>query len=105
MHAGKPWELAGEADRIAVASASLLATLVAVGVQVRAAARELHDHGAQITPMAVIGEIDELPTDAVSIEVAGHRRRSLSTRAAPDGDTPILSACSVDHLIGDFWMS
>jgi hypothetical protein len=90
MDAGKPRDLSGEADRIAMASASPQATLVAVGVQVRAAARELHDHGAQTIPMAVIGEIDELPTDAVSIEVAGHRRRSRSTRAAPDGDTPFV---------------
>jgi hypothetical protein len=35
------------ADQIAVAPASPKATLGPVGAQVRAAARELHDHGAQ----------------------------------------------------------
>ena len=70
-------DLGGELLRVAMAPARPEAALAAVVAQMRAAARELHDDRALAAPIAVARVVDQLPADAVSVEIAddGRRRR------------------------------
>ena len=78
----QPGDLLGELHRIAMAPARPEAALAAIVAQMRAAARELHDDGAQAAPIAVARVVDQLPADAVGVEVADHRRGRRRARAA-----------------------
>jgi hypothetical protein len=81
-------QLPGEAHRVAMPPACPEPALAAVGAQMRAAARELHHHGAQPAPVAVAGVIDQLPADAVGVEVGddGCRPRRVHALRVPPGD-------------------
>ena len=72
----QPRELLGEPHRVAMAPARPEAALAAVVAEVRTAARELHHDRAHAAPVAVARMVDQLPADAVGIEVADHRRRA-----------------------------
>ena len=62
--------------------------LSAVIAEMGTAARELHDHGAQSAPVAVAAMVDQLPADAVGVEIADHERLRGRNRPAvvPKGD-------------------
>src|SRR5205085_11180205 len=71
-------DLGGKLLRAAVAPLRPEAALSAVIAGVRTPARELDDDRALVSPIRVVAVIDELPADAIRIEVlddGGRRRR------------------------------
>ena len=66
---------------IAVPPAGPETALAAIIAQMRTAARELHDHGALAAPIAVAAVVDQLPADAVIVEIGDRLRR-------PGGEGP-----------------
>src|SRR4029079_7231136 len=85
----EPGDLAGEQHGIAMTPARPEATLAAIVAQMRTAARELHDHRALAAPIAVAGMVDQLPADAIVVEIgdgAGRRRGHRRAGAVAEGD-------------------
>src|SRR5512143_2381331 len=72
----EPGQLGGEFLWIPVSPACpecVLATIIAV---MRTTTRELHYHGPPIAPITVTVEIDQFPTNTISVEIADeHSRR------------------------------
>ena len=66
----------GKLHRVAVAPLGPEAALAAVAAKMRAAARELHDHGPLAAPVGVVGVIDQLPAHAVVVQPGDHWRIS-----------------------------
>jgi hypothetical protein len=75
-------DLLGEAHGIAVAPAGPEAALAAIGAEMRAPARELNDHAAQPAPIGIARMVDQLPADAIGVEIADHRCRARRPRHA-----------------------
>jgi hypothetical protein len=84
----EPRQLLGKAHGVAVAPSGPEPALAAVGAQMRAAARELHDRRAQAAPVAVAGVVDQLPADSAGVEIAddGRRPRRVHARRIAPGD-------------------
>src|SRR6516162_8152655 len=75
-------KLRGEFHGIAMAPAGPEPALATVIAEMRTAAGELHDHRALAAPVAVAGVIDQLPSDAVGVEIADDRCRRRRGRNA-----------------------